>query len=304
MKKYYIKKNLISFVIGLILFGSIGVYAAVTFQSNKIAYNNKTSGVASENVQGAIDELYKICTAIPPGDVILDSEEIKTSGDGLYKDEYEENRYVYKGIDVNNYITFNNETWRIISIEPNKTIKIMRNDSIENRMWDSKNSNKWDKPADINTYLNETYYNNLSDIAKTQIIDANYNIGAVAYNDNNLSNTISKEKASTWNGKVGLINASDYIRSNTNVESCNSMNLIWSNTGCGYTTWMHNNTSWWTITPYSGSANIVFGVDAVSYFIRDGKANRSFGIRPSVYLSSYTQITGGNGTQNNPYTIS
>ena len=37
-----------------------------------------------------------------------------TSGDGLYKDTYETGRYVYKGANPNNYITFNNELWRII----------------------------------------------------------------------------------------------------------------------------------------------------------------------------------------------
>ena len=36
--------------------------------------------------------------------------------DGLYQDEYESGRYFYKGANPNNYITFNNETWRILSV--------------------------------------------------------------------------------------------------------------------------------------------------------------------------------------------
>ena len=39
--------------------------------------------------------------------------------DGLYKDMYEEGKYIYKGGNPNNYITFNNEMWRILSIENN-----------------------------------------------------------------------------------------------------------------------------------------------------------------------------------------
>ena len=35
--------------------------------------------------------------------------EVVTTGDGLYKDEYEEGKYTYKGANPNNYITFNNE---------------------------------------------------------------------------------------------------------------------------------------------------------------------------------------------------
>ena len=50
-----------------------------------------------------------------------------TEGDGLYEDEYEEGRYVYKGTDPDNYIMFNNELWRIISKEADGTYKILRN---------------------------------------------------------------------------------------------------------------------------------------------------------------------------------
>ena len=78
--KYYVRKNIISFVIGLILFGSLGVYAIVTFQSKDVSYENKSSGLSSNNVQGAIDELYEECTKVPaPGDTILDSVDVVTS---------------------------------------------------------------------------------------------------------------------------------------------------------------------------------------------------------------------------------
>ena len=39
-----------------------------------------------------------------------------TEGDGLYEDSYEESKCTYKGANPNNYIAFNNETWRIIYI--------------------------------------------------------------------------------------------------------------------------------------------------------------------------------------------
>ena len=67
-----------------------------------------------------------------------------TEGDGLYKDEYESGKYTYKGANPNNYITFNNEIWRIISIDSNGLIKIMRNESIRDKAFDSGNSNAWE----------------------------------------------------------------------------------------------------------------------------------------------------------------
>ena len=60
-----------------------------------------------------------------------------TSGDGLYEDVYEENKYIYKGGDPNNFILFNDELWRIISIEEDNTLKIIRNESIGSMAWDA-----------------------------------------------------------------------------------------------------------------------------------------------------------------------
>ena len=41
--------------------------------------------------------------------------EVVTSGDGLYEDQYETGRYIYRGSEPNNYIQFNNELWRIVA---------------------------------------------------------------------------------------------------------------------------------------------------------------------------------------------
>ena len=78
---------------------------------------------------------------------------VVTIGDGLYKDSYEEGRYIYKGSNVNNWNKFNEEDWSVLSVEENGSIKIVKEDLFPNRMYDS-NSNNWDKPTDIKTYLN------------------------------------------------------------------------------------------------------------------------------------------------------
>lgn len=60
-----------------------------------------------------------------------------TSGDGIYKDEYESGRCVYRGENPNNYIRFNNELWRIIAREADGTYKIIRSEALPNRVFDS-----------------------------------------------------------------------------------------------------------------------------------------------------------------------
>ena len=46
-------------------------------------------------------------------------------------------------------------------------MKIVRNETLPNQTWDSSNSNNWARPATLNTYLNGTYYNSLTSVARS-----------------------------------------------------------------------------------------------------------------------------------------
>ena len=298
------------FITGLIICGTISVIAATYFPSNDVTYDNTESGLLSTDVQGAIDELYGVCTTpATAGDTILDNTDIVTSGDGLYEDEYEDGRYFYKGGNPNNYVTFNNEQagWRIVSIEPDGTIKIMRINSIGNQAWDSSNNNNWARPASLNTYLNETYYNGLNSTAQSQIVAKDWSIGAVTFNDNNMTNTINNEKATKWHGKVALVTVSEYIRSNSNKSSCGTVKQLNAENGqCKGTTWMYNSSYyWWTLSPFSDNSIIVFDVTNI-YGNFGGHSvyyDYTDAVRPALYLSSEVTLT-GSGTQSDPYVVS
>ena len=72
------------------------------------------------------------------GSDLVDQAGTVTSGDGLYADSYEENVYTYRGANPNNYVTFNGEQWRIISVNTSdNTIKIMRNAVLSDRQFDT-----------------------------------------------------------------------------------------------------------------------------------------------------------------------
>ena len=138
------------------------------------------------------------------------------SRDGLYADEYEPGRYIYRGQDPDNYITFNNETWRIISKEADGTYKIIRNDVLSSRAFDERNHRSTDnnsyctdpqygcgvyaavsgtflspsgsqsgtvtEDSSIKIYLNDDYYvNNINSTAKDQMTSHSFNIGAVEW---------------------------------------------------------------------------------------------------------------------------
>ena len=151
------------------------------------------------------------------------------SGDGLYADEYEPGRYIYRGQNPNNYIMFNDELWRIIAKETDGTYKIIRNKVLANRAFDERNHRSTDnnsyctrpqsgcgvyaavsgtfsspsgsqsgtvtEDSSIKIYLNDDYYtNNINATAKGQMISHSFNIGAVEYLDESGAEADSIEK--------------------------------------------------------------------------------------------------------------
>ena len=312
MKKIskFIKKNfkgiITGTIIGVLLCGTISVCAVTYFESNLVTYDNTESGLTSSNVQEAIDELYNSCfpeTDIP--DIGGQNPEIVIEGDGLYEDEYEEGRYIYKGANPNNYITFSGETWRIISIEPDDTIKIIYNKLLLRYPWGNKND--WNNST-IKNYLNNNYYNTLSD--KGKIVNHKWSIGMAKYGNYDLAAQIKSENSETWTGKVGLITASEYIRANSNKVpgECGLWIAINDNySSCKETNWMFNSQDeWWTITKSEGSAyvaNVARNGNLVRTSSSANYAEGSHGlIRPVVYLSSNITLK-GSGTQSDPYII-
>ena len=303
--KEFIKSYAIGLIVGIVVSGTISVIAATCFPSNDVTYDNTESGLSSTNVQGAIDELYGVCTAEPPaGETIIENA-------GLEKDPYE-CRYFFTGSNPNNYITFNNETagWRILSVECDGTIKIIRTAIIGNEAWDSSDSNNWARPATLNTYLNVRYYNglnvtnSLNETAQNQIISKDWSIGPVTFNDSNIANTINNENGAKWNGKVALPTVSEYIRSNSNKNSCGSLSLNNNNYGtCKNTTWMYINDTWWTLSANASLSGSTYTVSAYGNFGLYADVNYTgTAVRPALYLSSEISLT-GSGTQSDPYQI-
>ena len=311
------KKNIFSFIVGTVIFGVINVYAVTYYASSATNYDNSTSKMKSTNVQSAIDELYTVCSSPKSaGDQILNNVNIVTSGDGLYQDEYETCRYLYKGSTPNNYITFNgdNAGWRIISIECDGTIKIMKQESFVYSTWDinTDDNAEWIGSGialDLNSeYGWWTFYYTVSENARKQIVSHNFNVGGVQFEFHTLQEYISKEKQVKWTGKVGLVSLSEYIRANSNQKQCVNTTTVNENYNiCKNTNWMNTNFNWWLSTVDTNqikragavySYGQVWGTD-----VWDNDGSASLAQRPVVYLSSDIKIIGGDGSQNNPYII-
>ena len=252
-------------------------------------------------------------TLVPPEPTTITPDDLKalavTEGDGLYKDEYENGRYFYKGVNPNNYITFNNETWRIISVENDGTIKIMRNESIGNQIWDSDGSNEWEN-SDIKTYLNGEYFSTIT-TNQDKIVSHTWSIGGVTWNNSDLAGQIADENGTQSHSvSVGMITASEYLRANTNTEECGNLSINNTNRAtCKTTNWMYyivpSGSVLWTISPIASSSNFVFNVrsnSSAAGYVGNITALTSYDVSSAVYLTSDIILT-GDGSQGNPFQI-
>ena len=232
------------------------------------------------------------------------------SGDGLYKDIYEDDKCIFKGTNPNNYITFNDDEagWRILSIESDNTIKIIKSSSIGNIQWNTSNANF--ENSYIQKYLNENFFSTIiKNEDKIQI--HSWNIGNIKFNNDNLYEQINDEKnLQSQPIRIGLITVSEYLNANINVSECG--NLLLNNTNrekCVLTNWIYSitpNKGWlWTITSGNISNNVVYSIhstDGNVGYVADYYVTEYRGVSPVLYLKSDT-ILSGIGTKQNPYEI-
>ena len=246
-------------------------------------------------VQGAIDELYNTCFPPKGSDTITDL--VNTNPDELYEDEHSDIRYY--GATPNNYVSFNNELWRIIGVIDGK-IKIVRNESIGNMKWDSTNNN-WDNSS-LKSYLNSDYYNSINETYKNMISEETYYLGGATvgnyttltasgyYNAERDSSQVYSGNPTSTTQNIGLMYPSDYGYAAG--SSCLSTALSDYDGGCKNSDYLFSGVTEWLQAPVASHS---FSAAILS---SSGRVYASNSVTPSN-----VQITGGDGSQKNAFTL-
>ena len=234
--------------------------------------------------------------------------------------------YRYRGASPKNYVTFNNEVWRILGIFPTddgtgkieNRIKIIKDQSIGNKKWDTGNSNNWARPATLNTELNTTYLNSLDSTTQNMIGNTKYYLGgysnfsiqkdAMYQYERKIQNTTSNEfyngtNPNSFIGKLGLMYASDYGYAVS--DECTQNLNGYDNATCKNNNWLFKGNDEWIlpqIASYSSLALFVYSDGGVN--LNDREVRRYLNaVRPVLYLTASVQIIDGDGTSTNPYTF-
>ena len=246
------------------------------------------------------------------------------------------NNYVY--FNCEKYPTSSCELWRIIGVFNGK-LKIIRNNPFDEKLaWDydynddgasTTYQNAWESSSlqNIlnNNYFNgleSTYYGFISGATGSNIVDfSKYSLkndatkNMISIEDWNLSPVSSlkvyandvyvAERSNAdniWNGKVGLVSASDYAYS-MDFRSCNLLVSNYSKTNCSGNSWLNINTNFWTITSGSGTQLVYNIKTAGAISTAQARIGGSYTVRPVVYLNSDVRFVSGDGSIGNPYVI-
>ena len=254
-----------------------------------------------------------------------------------------DNNLRYIGADPDNYVYFNCsdysnpssstcELWRIIGIMNNmesadgsseSLVKLIRNESLGLMAWDDGGSSNWS--GSLGNILNSDYLNRTGDYSSTGITSATRNmietviwklggpssVGATAstfYTAERGTNVYSRHPTE-WEGKIALIYPSDYgyatSGGSTGRDTCLRYDLTdWrSYSECFNNDWLYTGSTYWVLTPsavYDYTVYTVYNSGPISSTSRTDRSNYTY---PSLYLTSNVTITGGSGTESNPYTL-
>ena len=163
---------------------------------------------------------------------LYDNEILRVTN-GLKKDNTSDANIRYEGGNPNNYVSFNDELWRIIGVFGDN-IKLVRTEELGQLSWDSSDSsinngygvNEWSQ-ADLKEYLNTMYYGgtsvtcydgrnnstttcptgNLNATAKSMINNYTWNTGAINVRDATIANqeTFTVNTVAFYNAERGSV---------------------------------------------------------------------------------------------------
>ena len=260
-------------------------------------------------------------TVITANPTLTTSSNNTSDASGLYKSTATntgEATYYFRGNVENNYVSFAGQTWRIVRVNEDGTIRVVMQDGINSNATYTYNSNRnnytymYYTNSQIKSTLESWYQTNIgskSDLAKNVASGAYYCEQAKAKYGNDATSgsatmTIYNKYTpdfkcnSDGNGK-GQVNASVGLLSYDEVVYAGG---YYNQNNSNY--YLNNNSNFWTMSPagFSGSYSFVW------YVYSSGSINLSFvsstdRLRPVLNLTADTQISDGDGTKDSPFVV-
>jgi len=233
-------------------------------------------------------------------DKVMDN--LVTSESGLYKDG---ENYIFKGDKLKNYISFYGHIYRIMSIDKDGILKLVKEESeYTQKIWDNKynietnrNSGKnIYKDSLILKYLIEDYKNpkKISSKAKEHVVAYDTCVGKRDINNNAIDISINCFEK-TEKQIISLLNISDYAKASLDVNcidlksrSCNNYNYLYE----------FISSSWTPNSVTNNTYEIVYLSDGLME-VQDARESNIYNF--VIYIDGNELFTSGSGTDIDPY---
>ena len=288
--------------------------------SEKIYNINITRKAAVQNVS-IFGKKFEVVDAEP---TLTTSSNNTSDASGLYKSTATntgEATYYFRGNVENNYVSFAGQTWRIVRINEDGTIRIVMQDGINNNAtykFNLKTNNyiyMYYTNSQAKTTLESWYQTNIGSNTNlaSEVAKGDYYCEQAKMGDNSNGNFgnehptyykkyISNFKCTTDKNNYGVVNASvGLLSSDEVIHAGGYFNKINNNY------YLNNSTiNWWTLSP----CGTYFDDSYVCYIRTDGyffetivNASKYAVIRPVLNLTANTQVSDGDGTKENPFVV-
>lgn len=233
------------------------------------------------------------------------------------------------------------EMWRIVGVftveNENGTLEerikiVLSNGLIDDKKWNSTKINDWTS-SDLNIYLNTDYFTKLNENSKKMVGDTKYYLGAGQENENGnygsvddiytweRGNDVVNGSLTNWTGKVALIYPSDqyytYGKGVDNICTTSPLSCDTINDAVPTNSWIYNSNVYdgpisenkspqatWFLSSTLDNIENAFLMYKSGYLNARNDVTNSLLIRPTLYLKSSVYYVSGDGSSNNPYSIS
>ncbi len=246
-----------------------------------------------------------------------------------------DNNYRYAGANPNNYICLGSDAttcpddnlFRIIGVFGDK-VKVIKDKSVVKMHWDTSNYNTW-SISSLNTYLNGTYLTSIGTLSD-KIDVATWKVGGNTWDNISVStakevydyeiknpSTTASTRETEYSAKIGLMYVSDYmfavLQDNWTLVAYNSNDATKDYRAVKTENWLYLGSDEYTITrssKYSGDVFAIYSSGEVYSYSVSCNSDEPLPCsvyakyaRPSFYLISSVEYSGGTGTSSDPIRI-
>lgn len=230
--------------------------------------------------------------------------DVNAGDDGLYS--YGDT-LIYRGENVNNYVSFAGQLWRILRIDDEHNIRMIQEESVTKIIWDDRYNINTEDNSGYNNFeksrlqevfvaVNEGLYGEIfSTTDKEKMVSKNLCLDRKNENVFNNNGIIECNDQSEDKYPFTLLDISEYFIASVD-PNCNSFN----NYSCTNYNYLNTYSSYWSMNAYSEN-------NYEAYYISGGAqiqdVNRRQELKLVITLSKHSLYAGGEGTYDSPYII-